>query len=189
MYDRLPKEEQRLWHSHKYEVESGMLVLGVRLSPLSWSSAALLTAALSTQTKTGVPETATHLAEQPAMLELQKTYGKTVHTWPSQSLGGDLPLGTPELMMSYTSEYAFPSHLLQLAEMAVFCSGQLPKDPLDARDKDLGVSTAAKRDWRTGEKGYLPKYDKHTGADGWESGRTVQLELVERTVEGGGSKQ
>jgi hypothetical protein len=54
------------------------------------------------------------------MLELQKTYGKTIHTWVSCPLNGvditltectcvqafdkhpDLPLGPPHLMMAYT---------------------------------------------------------------------------------------
>lgn len=42
---------------------------------------------------------ATDIAEQPAMLELQKTYGKTIHTW-AIDIHPDLPLGPPSLMMS-----------------------------------------------------------------------------------------
>lgn len=38
-------------------------------------------------------------AEQPVMLYLQKTYGKTIHTW-AIDITPDLPLGPPRLMMS-----------------------------------------------------------------------------------------
>ena len=53
---------------------------------------------------TVVPYTAAanDLAEQPAMLELQKTYGKTIHTWAIDA-SPDLPLGPPNLMMSYVA--------------------------------------------------------------------------------------
>jgi hypothetical protein len=64
MPESLPPEEQRYWHSHVYEVKSGML------------------------TTPGVPE----LAEQQAMKELVNTYGKTWHTW-QVDRGDTLPLG------------------------------------------------------------------------------------------------
>ncbi|ODN79990.1 hypothetical protein, variant [Cryptococcus amylolentus CBS 6039] len=59
-FQALPSEEKKYWHSHKYEVDSGMLVLG---------------------TKSLVPDAVTDIAEQPAMMELHTTYGKTTHTW------------------------------------------------------------------------------------------------------------
>ncbi|KAF5359263.1 hypothetical protein D9756_003231 [Leucocoprinus leucothites] len=94
------------------------------------------------------------IAEQPAMLELQKTYGKTIHTW-AVDVSPDLPLGPPSLMASYTSDE------------------QVPVAMVKARDDRLGVSTEAQRKHR---QSYLPKYDKHREADQWEkSGKGIQF--------------
>ncbi|GAA6022963.1 hypothetical protein JCM8202_000290 [Rhodotorula sphaerocarpa] len=78
----LPQEEKKYWHSHKYEVESGQLVL---------------------KSKNFVPVAAEDVAEQGVMKELQTTYGKTIHTWRPE-LHPDLPLGPPSLMMSFTGD-------------------------------------------------------------------------------------
>jgi len=70
----LPEEERRLWHSHHYEVKSGMLV-----AP-------------------GIPE----LAERAYFEDLVSTYGKTFHTW--QYDRDDFPYGVPQLMMGFTQD-------------------------------------------------------------------------------------
>ena len=70
----LPDEEKRLWHSHHYEVKSGMLV-----AP-------------------GIPE----LAERAYFKDLVTTYGKTFHTW--QYDREDFPYGIPQLMMGFTAD-------------------------------------------------------------------------------------
>lgn len=70
----LPEEEKRLWHSHHYEVKSGVLA-----AP-------------------GVPE----LAEHAYFMDLVTTYGKTFHTW--QYDRDDFPYGIPQLMMGLTSD-------------------------------------------------------------------------------------
>jgi hypothetical protein len=49
----LPEDEKRLWHSHRYEVKSGILA-----AP-------------------GIPD----LAEHAYFIDLVTTYGKTFHTW------------------------------------------------------------------------------------------------------------
>lgn len=103
----------------------------------------------------------TDAAEQPAMLELQKTYGKTIHTWAIDE-HPDLPIGPPSLMMSYT-----PDH---------------PLDPevVRKRDEKYGMDSDAKRELR---KGYLPPYQTVKGADQWEqSGRSVQFTEKETEV-------
>lgn len=75
LFDGLPADEQKLWHSHVYEVKSGQLV-----AP-------------------GVPE----VAEHEFMEKIIGTYGKTWHTWHTdQKLA--LPLGHPLLMMGFTAE-------------------------------------------------------------------------------------
>ncbi|KAI0647119.1 DUF1264-domain-containing protein [Trametes meyenii] len=114
MFTSLPEEEKKYWHSHKYEVESGLLQLA---------------------TKPLVPGAAADLAEGPAMLELQKSYGKTIHTWAIDK-NPELPLGPPSLMISYTGDGQGP-----------------PKDLLRQRVMKWGQDTATKKEIR---KGYLP---------------------------------
>ena len=70
----LPDEEKRLWHSHHYEVKSGILV-----AP-------------------GIPD----LAEHAYFEDLVSTYGKTFHTW--QYDRDDFPYGIPQLMMGLTED-------------------------------------------------------------------------------------
>jgi hypothetical protein len=70
----LPEDEKRLWHSHDYEVKSGILV-----AP-------------------GIPD----LAEHAYFNDLVTTYGKTFHTW--QYDRDDFPYGIPQLMMGFTQD-------------------------------------------------------------------------------------
>ncbi len=70
----LPEDEKRLWHSHHYEVKSGILV-----AP-------------------GIPE----IAERAYFNDLGETYGKTFHTW--QYDRDDFPYGIPQLMMGLTED-------------------------------------------------------------------------------------
>lgn len=82
-YEQLDPEEQKLWHSHEFEVKSGMLVL---------------------------PYPTTHHGredqwdklEVEAMKEVVGLYGKLYHFWEVDK-GHDLPLGQPKLMGSLTS--------------------------------------------------------------------------------------
>ncbi|KAF8522188.1 DUF1264-domain-containing protein [Hysterangium stoloniferum] len=91
----LSEDEQKFWHSHKYEVESGMLKLSV---------------------KDIVPEKVSDYAEQPAMVVLHKSYGKAIHTW-QIDISPTLPLGPPALMMSYTGDSQVEGNLT--VEMAL----------------------------------------------------------------------
>ena len=93
------------------------------------------------------------------MLELQRTYGKTIHTWAIDQFP-DLPLGPPNLMMSYTDD------------------GQIPHDMIKARDERLEVDTDAKKKLR---QGYLPGYVKSPEADQWEkTGKGIVFEPEEK---------
>lgn len=75
LFNGLPAEEKKLWHSHKFEVMSGQLV-----AP-------------------GLPD----VAEKELMKKLVTTYGKTWHTW-QVDRGDKLPLGLPKLMMGFTAD-------------------------------------------------------------------------------------
>lgn len=73
-FKNLSMEERQLWHSHQYEVASGLLV------------------------EPGMPEG----VDREIMKILADSYGKTVHTWRYDQKGNELPLGIPELVNGYT---------------------------------------------------------------------------------------
>ncbi len=123
----LPEDEKRLWHSHHYEVKSGILV-----AP-------------------GIPD----MAEHAYFEDLVTTYGKTFHTW--QYDRDDFPYGVPQLMMGLTED------------------GQADEAAIRERDTRLGISTSHKRRNRAD----IPMPGVATGANSWESGRTVQTRLEE----------
>jgi hypothetical protein len=75
LFIALSPEEKTLWHSHRYEVMSGLL------------------------TAPGADAT----AEKKLMAELVTTYGKTWHLW-QVDRGDTLPLGLPQLMMGFTAD-------------------------------------------------------------------------------------
>lgn len=81
IYESLPSEERRLWHSHVYEVKSGMLVMP----------------------NPSVPEAAWELGERKEMEQVIKLYGKVYHLWQTDR-GHKVPLGEPQLMTSYTAD-------------------------------------------------------------------------------------
>ena len=75
IFESLPPEEKKLWHSHNYEVKSGVL------------------------TAPGMADA----AEKDLMKALIGTYGKTWHMW-QVDRGDKLPLGIPQLMMAFTAD-------------------------------------------------------------------------------------
>jgi len=75
LFEALPAEEKKLWHSHVYEVKSGQL------------------------TAPGIPAT----AEMELMKGFVGTYGKTWYTWPVDC-SDEVPLGVPGLMMAFTAD-------------------------------------------------------------------------------------
>ncbi|GFQ03189.1 hypothetical protein PHJA_002462700 [Phtheirospermum japonicum] len=71
IFDTLPPEEQMLWHSHGYEITSGLWV------------------------NPQVPE----MIQRPELQDLARTYGKFWCTW-QVDRGDRVPLGAPALMVS-----------------------------------------------------------------------------------------
>ncbi|GMP74138.1 hypothetical protein CsSME_00031648 [Camellia sinensis var. sinensis] len=71
VFNTLPAEEQKLWHSHAYEIKSGLWV------------------------NPRVPE----MVQNSELKDVVKTYGKFWCTW-QVDRGDKLPLGAPALMMS-----------------------------------------------------------------------------------------
>lgn len=151
VFDTLPEEEKKFWHSHKFEVESGYMQM---------------------QTKDIIPGAVTDIAEQPAILEIHKTYGKTIHTWPVD-ISPDHPLGPPNIMVSYTGDGQGP-----------------PPEMIKERDERCGMDTEGKRKLRAG---YLPPYETRPDADQWQqTGKGLILEAKEvdfKPYDGPGSTQ
>lgn len=71
MFEALPEQEKKYWHSHVYEVKSGLLMMP------------------------RIPDA----MERPEMNKLVNTYGKTWHFW-QVDRGDPLPYGEPKLMCS-----------------------------------------------------------------------------------------
>ncbi|KAJ6605371.1 hypothetical protein DFH09DRAFT_1242175 [Mycena vulgaris] len=122
LYETLPQEERQLWHSHVFEVKSGMLIMpGPRIMSSAWEA-----------------------AETKEMQDVISLYGKTYHLWQTDR-GDALPLGKPELMMSFTHEgqFDFETHV-------------------GDRDARFGVDSRRKREAREG----IPVPSVHPDADG-----------------------
>jgi hypothetical protein len=83
LFNTLPVEEKKLWHSHHYEVKSGSLI-----AP-------------------GIPIAAEH----ELMEKLVSTYGKTIHTWHTDQ-ERSLPIGSPMIMMGFTKDGQLNPQLL-----------------------------------------------------------------------------
>jgi len=78
LYKTLEPSERKLWHSHVFEVKSGMLIMP---GPDS------------------LPTSVWEEAETKEMEDVVGLYGKTYHFW-QVDRGDKLPLGEPQLMMS-----------------------------------------------------------------------------------------
>ncbi|KAI0155918.1 hypothetical protein BJ166DRAFT_347010 [Pestalotiopsis sp. NC0098] len=86
LYAELPDDERKYWHSHVFEVKSGMLIMpGLTVPGL---------------------QQAWEAAETEEMKEVVHLYGKVYHLWQTDR-GDKLPLGEPKLMTSFTGEGQF----------------------------------------------------------------------------------
>lgn len=85
LYETLDPEERKLWHSHVYEVKSGMLIM---------------------PKPTTMPEALWQRAETAEMEEVITLYGKVYHLW-QVDRGDKLPLGQPQFMTSFTGPGQF----------------------------------------------------------------------------------
>lgn len=86
LYAELPDDERKYWHSHVFEVKSGMLIMPGPTAP-------------------GLQQ-AWEAAETEEMKEVVHLYGKVYHLWQTDR-GDKLPLGEPKLMTSFTGEGQF----------------------------------------------------------------------------------
>lgn len=87
LYATLDTEERKLWHSHVFEVKSGMLIMP--------------------QPSALVPTAAWEQAESAEMEDVIELYGKVYHLWQVDK-GHKIPLGEPKLMTSFTKAEQMP---------------------------------------------------------------------------------
>ncbi|KAK4505692.1 hypothetical protein PRZ48_003657 [Zasmidium cellare] len=85
IYATLDPEERKLWHSHVFEVKSGMLIMPA---------------------PAGVPDAVWEAAENKEMEQVVELYGKVFQLW-QVDRGDTVPLGRPELMTSFTAKDQF----------------------------------------------------------------------------------
>jgi hypothetical protein len=74
LFNQLPEDERKLWHSHAYEAKSGALVAPSLPKPV----------------------------EKKLMQDLAPTYGKTFTFWDSEK--DPLPFGIPQLFVAPTKD-------------------------------------------------------------------------------------
>jgi len=134
VFQTLPEEEKKYWHSHAFEVKSGALH-----DPL-------------------LPVT----VENAVMTKLVNSYGKTIHTW-QVDRGDKLPLGPPQLMMSFTG----PNQLH-------------PQLALERDSSGCIVESSAKR---RQQRAHIVPNPVVEGADHWKSGTVYQVEMVPRKAD------
>ncbi|POS68874.1 DUF1264 domain-containing protein [Diaporthe helianthi] len=95
LYATLDAEERKLWHSHVFEVKSGMLIMP--------------------QPSALVPQAAWEKAESAEMEDVIELYGKVYHLWQVDK-GHKIPLGEPKLMTSFTKAEQMPDFETVVAE-------------------------------------------------------------------------
>ncbi|KAL9232209.1 hypothetical protein vseg_007345 [Gypsophila vaccaria] len=123
-FDTLPPEEQKLWHSHAYEIKSGL-----------WINPRL----------PGV-------IEKTELQTLTKTFGKFWCTW-QVDRGDKLPLGAPALMVSPQSEATVSSDLVKKRDDKYnISSSSLTSSREDIKPSELLISYADY--WKHSGKGF-----------------------------------
>jgi len=114
IFDSLPPEEKRFWHSHNYEVKSGVL------------------------TAPDMP----NAAEKDLMKVLIGTYGKTWHFW-QVDRGDKLPLGIPQLMMAFTADGQAKANIVAERDRLYGLSAAKKTARADIPDAKLDAGTDA----------------------------------------------
>ncbi|PWY94287.1 DUF1264-domain-containing protein [Aspergillus sclerotioniger CBS 115572] len=122
LFSTLPESEKALWHTHIYEVSSGMLIMPKPTSSL-------------------VPDAAWNAAETSEMRDILPLYGKTYHFW-QVDRGDKVPLGGPELMASFLDEEG--------VRRVVKGEGGGLGELVGERDGRFGVDFREKRELRRG---------------------------------------
>lgn len=122
LYATLDEKERRRWHSHVFEVKSGMLIMPAgNLTTTSSSTSTSkkeedaghhpigsVLSGLADAVKSLGPQQTWEAAETTEMEGVVELYGKIYHLWQTDR-GDELPLGEPQLMTSFTEMEQFPN--------------------------------------------------------------------------------
>lgn len=120
-FETLSMSERKLWHTHTFEVQSGMLIMPQPSSSVT-------------------PSVAWEAAETSEMRDILPLYGKTYHFWQIDK-GDKVPMGEPKLMASFRSEE-------DVERIVGKGDGRASERLSKARDETYGTSTRAKRELR-----------------------------------------
>jgi len=164
LYATLDQKERRLWHSHVFEVKSGMLIMPA--GNLTTSSApstqdgsnthqshpiGSVLSGLADAVKSLGPQHTWEAAETTEMEGVVELYGKIYHLWQTDR-GDQLPLGEPQLMTSFTEASQFPNFEQVVGE----------------RDSRMGGDWKRKKELRA----YIREPEIHADADwAWKERR------------------
>ncbi|KAF2103930.1 DUF1264-domain-containing protein [Rhizodiscina lignyota] len=127
IYSTLPPEERKLWHSHVFEVKSGMLIM---------------------PQPSVVPASAWEVAETKEMEDVIHIYGKVYHLWQTDR-GDKVPMGEPKLMTSYTESGQFEFEKMVGERDERFGSDWRRKKELREGIAELDVHPDADATWKT----------------------------------------
>ncbi|ORY05004.1 DUF1264-domain-containing protein [Basidiobolus meristosporus CBS 931.73] len=127
VFKTLPEEEKRFWHSHRFEVGSGLLTLPTIVS-------------------SGVESK----METKALKNLLNSYGKTVHTW-QVDRGDQLPLGPPQMMMAFTEEGQVNPSLTKQLEQKYSISYESKKKDREELRQEASPPDPAADSWQSGK--------------------------------------
>ncbi|KAH9618209.1 hypothetical protein KSS87_010875 [Heliosperma pusillum] len=123
-FESLPPEEQKLWHSHEYEIKSGLWI------------------------NPGLPG----LIENAELQTMAKTFGKFWCTW-QVDRGDKLPLGAPALMVSPQSESTVSEEVVKKRDDKYQISSQkLMSSRTDIKSSEILISYADH--WKQSGKGF-----------------------------------
>ncbi|KAF9255766.1 DUF1264-domain-containing protein [Marasmius fiardii PR-910] len=127
LYATLPSSERKYWHSHVFEVKSGMLIMP--------------------QPSKLVPNSAWESAETKEMEVVVELYGKVYHMWQTDR-GDKLPLGEPQLMTSFTDESQFDFEKNVKDRDARFGSDYMRKREIRKEIKEPEIHPDADAAWK-----------------------------------------
>ncbi|CEG75756.1 hypothetical protein RMATCC62417_10748 [Rhizopus microsporus] len=137
LFKSLPEQEKKYWHSHKYEVESGLLCMNA---------------------KSLVPDAVTSTIEKGPLEILVNTYGKTWQLWPVDDDGNcssKIPMGPPQLMMAFTADGQVKPELVERRDKQMGISTE--KKRAERKDVIKGNPVAEGADhWEKGKPFQIP---------------------------------
>jgi hypothetical protein len=142
LYKTLPKEERKLWHSHVFEVKSGMLIM---------------------PKPAGVPDAVWEIAETKEMEDVIGIYGKVFHLW-QVDRGDKLPMGEPQLMTSFVAENQMEFEKLVGERDKKFGSDWKQKKAKREYIQEPEIHSDADWTWKSDE--FKKRDNKPRGADG-----------------------